>query len=78
MNDKNNTPEKVNEIGLDEVVDETRDLPDFAVDGLLDVYTFKQEGELLIALENPQIQAKLPVGVRLFGERGNYKLKRIF
>lgn len=60
------------------VESETVNLPEFKPDDLLKGYTFKQEGEILICIENSSITAKLPLGVRLYGEPGKYELKKIF
>lgn len=54
------------------------ELPEFKPDGLLNKHSFIQQGEVLICLDNPSITARLPLGVKLCGEPGNYSLKKMF
>lgn len=68
-----------NEKDKPQVVESTPvDLPEFKPDNLLKGHTFRQEGEVLICIDDPSITAKLPLGVRLYGEPGKYELKKVF
>lgn len=53
-------------------------IPEFKPDSYLAEHTFLQQGEILICMDDPTITAKLPLGVKLVGEPGNYRLEKLF
>ena len=52
--------------------------PTFDSTDILNKHTWKQEGQELICVDNPNLSGILPLGVALVGEQGNYKLEKIF
>lgn len=45
---------------------------------VLSLYEFRQEGRTLTCIDNPSLSAVLPLGVYLTGERGAYRLEKLF
>nr|DAW01045.1 MAG TPA: hypothetical protein [Caudoviricetes sp.] len=47
-------------------------------ESLLASHEFRQEGRVLICVDNPSLTAVLPLGVYLVGEKGAYRLEKLF
>lgn len=47
-------------------------------ESLLKSHEFKQEGRVLICVDDPSLTAILPLGVYLFGKKGAYRLEKLF
>lgn len=47
-------------------------------ESLLASHEFRQEGRVLICVDDPSLMAVLPLGVYLVGEKGAYRLEKLF
>lgn len=47
-------------------------------ESLLTSHEFRQEGRVLICVDDPSLTAVLPLGVYLVGEKGAYRLEKLF
>lgn len=47
-------------------------------ESLLASHEFRQEGRVLICVDDPSLTAVLPLGVYLVGEKGAYRLEKLF
>lgn len=47
-------------------------------ESLLARHEFRQEGRVLICVDDPSLTAVLPLGVYLVGEKGAYRLEKLF
>lgn len=65
---------------LEEKADFNRDeiSPTFDATDILNKHTWRQEGQELVCVDNPNLSGILPLGVALVGEKGSYKLEKIF